>query len=130
MRKHTIAKRKIMSLAIETTDRKDASAVITLKGSLILGPDCARLNHLIHSLIDAGRRYLVFDLTGVVQLDSTGIGQFIDAYTSLDKSGGKMTISGATGPVQDAFRVTRLDTVFQFTPSVEAAFEAKKASEG
>jgi anti-anti-sigma factor len=113
-----------MSLAIETVDRKDAATVITLKGSLILGPGCTRLNHLIHSLINTGRRHLVFDLAGVLQLDSTGIGQFIDAYTTLEKAGGKMSLSGVSGAVQDAFRITRLDTVFHFVPSVDAAFEA------
>ena len=78
-----------MSLAIETADRTDAATVITLKGSLILGPGCTSLNHLIHSLISTGRRHLVFDLAGVLQLDSTGIGQFIDAYTTLEKAGGR-----------------------------------------
>jgi anti-anti-sigma factor len=113
-----------MSLAIETIEKKDAATVITLKGELTLGPDCTRLNQLIHSLIDAGRRHLVFDLAGIVQLDSTGIGQFIDAYTTLEKAGGKMSLSGVSKTVQDAFRVTRLDTVFQFVPSVDAAFDA------
>jgi anti-sigma B factor antagonist len=113
-----------MSLAIETVDKNDAATVITLKGELTLGPGCTRLNQIIHSLIASGRRHLVFDLTGVLQLDSTGIGQFIDAYTTLEKTQGKMSLSGATGPVQDAFRVTRLDTVFRFVPSVEAALES------
>ena len=35
-----------------------------------------------------------------------------------------MSLSGVSGAVQDAFRVTRLDTVFRFVPSVDAAFEA------
>ena len=113
-----------MSLAIETVDKSDGATVITLKGALTLGPDCTRLNQIIHSQIGAGRRHLVFDLAGVLQLDSTGIGQFIDAYTSLEKVKGKMTLSGAVGAVHDAFRVTRLDTVFEFTPSVEAALES------
>jgi anti-anti-sigma factor len=111
-----------MSLAIETIDRNEGASVITLKGALTLGPDCARLNHLIHSLIGAGRQHLVFDLAGVLQIDSTGIGQFIDAYTTLEKTKGKMSIAGVSGAVHDAFRVTRLDTVFEFVPSVEAAF--------
>jgi hypothetical protein len=32
-----------------------------------------------------------------------------------------MRLAGATGAVRDAFRVTRLDTVFPFFDSVEAA---------
>jgi anti-anti-sigma factor len=111
-----------MSLEIETADRPELATVIKLKGELTLGPGCTRLNQLIHSLIASGRRHLVFDLSGVAQMDSTGIGQFIDAYTTLEKSGGAMSLSGASGTVHDAFRVTRLDTVFKFVPTVEAAF--------
>ena len=130
-----------MSLSIETTDRaietadraietggkKGQATVITLKGTLILGPGCTRLNQVIHSLISAGNRLLIFDLGGVLQIDSTGIGQFIDAYTTLEKTGGRMLLSGASGPVHDAFRVTRLDTVFEFVPSVEIALQSSSS---
>jgi anti-sigma B factor antagonist len=110
-----------MALSIEQDDKDNTAAVITLKGELILGPDCTRLHHIIHSAIEAGRRHLVFDVSGVAQLDSTGIGQFIDAYSSLEKIGGQMTLAGASGVVRDAFRVTRLDTIFHFVPAVADA---------
>jgi hypothetical protein len=34
-----------------------------------------------------------------------------------------MRLAGATGAVRDSFRVTRLDTIFRFFPTVEAACE-------
>jgi anti-sigma B factor antagonist len=112
-----------MPLTIESTERDNAAAVITLKGELTLGADCNRLHQFIHSSIESGQRHLVFDLAGVAQIDSTGIGQFIDAYSSLEKLGGRITLAGASGAVRDAFRVTRLDTVFPLVASVTAAFE-------
>ena len=39
----------------------------------------------------------------------------------LAKIGGKMRLAGATGAVRDSFHVTRLDTVFSFYASVDAA---------
>jgi len=110
-----------MALSIEQADKDNAASVITLKGELTLGPDCTRLHHIIHSAIEAGRRHLIFDVAGVAQIDSTGIGQFIDAYSTLERAGGEMTLAGASGVVRDAFRVTRLDTIFRFVPSVADA---------
>ena len=66
---------------------------------------------------------LVFDLSGMTRIDSTGIGRFIDTYGRLRQSGGQMRLAGAAGTVRDAFRLTRLDTVFSFYPTVKAACE-------
>ncbi len=110
-----------MALSIDQADTGNARSVITLKGELTLGTDCNRLHQVIHSAIAAGRRHLVFDLSGVGQLDSTGIGQFIDAYSTLDRVGGEMSLAGASGIVREAFRVTRLDTIFRFVPTVADA---------
>jgi anti-anti-sigma factor len=109
-----------MALTIESNHAKDGSLVVGLRGELILGPGCHQLAEYLHQQLRPGL-HLVFDVAGVSQLDSTGIGLFIDAYSRLEKGGGKMTIAGAVGPVREAFRVTRLDTVFHFTPAVADA---------
>src|SRR5579884_741837 len=110
-----------MALALEHREVQPASAVITLKGKLLLGQESAKLAALVPELIAAGHKNLIFDLHGVTHIDSTGIGRFIDTYSRLTKIGGKMRLAGASGAVRDSFHVTRLDTVFSFYPSVEDA---------
>lgn len=110
-----------MPLAVERRDIQPSTALITLSGKLLLGQGSARLAALVPEAIAAGRKNLVFDLHGVTHIDSTGIGRFIDVYTRLAKIGGKMHLAGATGTVRESFRVTRLDTVFSFYATVEAA---------
>jgi anti-sigma B factor antagonist len=112
-----------MSLSIEQKDLNSASTVITLKGKLMLGTEAGKLDGLIPRLLEQGRKNVVFDLSGVTHIDSTGMGRFIDAYTRLAPAGGEMRLAGATGTIRDSFRVTRLDTVFRFYPTVEAACE-------
>jgi|SRR5579883_423522 anti-sigma B factor antagonist len=112
-----------MSLEIEQKDVTGSTSVITLVGKLMLGSEAAQLEGLVPQLLKEGRKNLVFDLSGVTHIDSTGIGRFIDAYTRLAPAGGQMRLAGATGAVRDSFRVTRLDTVFKFYPTVEAACE-------
>jgi anti-sigma B factor antagonist len=89
----------------------------------MLGEDAAQLETLVPELLKSGRKHVVFDLSAVTHIDSTGIGRFIDAYGRLMQAGGQMRLAGATGAVRDSFRVTRLDTVFKFYPTVEAACE-------
>src|ERR1700733_12106235 len=110
-----------MHLALEHHDLQPSSTVITLKGKLLLGQESAQLAALVPELIATGHKNLVFDLRGVTHTDSPGIGRFIDVYSRLAKIGGKMRLAGATGAVRDSFHVTRLDTVFSFYPTVEAA---------
>jgi len=119
--------RNPMHLAMEHHDVPPSSTVITLKGKLLLGDESARLAALVPELIATGHKNLVFDLAGVTHIDSTGIGRFIDTYTRLAKIGGKMRLVGAKGPVRETFHVTRLDTVFSFYPTVEAACQGLSA---
>ncbi len=112
-----------MALDVERTDLQQSTSVITLRGKLMLGEAAAQLETLVPQLLKSGRKNLVFDLSGVTHIDSTGIGRFIDAYSRLGQAGGQMRLAGATGAVRDSFRVTRLDTIFRFFPTVEAAVE-------
>jgi anti-sigma B factor antagonist len=112
-----------MPLAIEQQDVSGTTSVITLRGKLMLGEESAQMENIVPALLKNGRKNLVFDLSGVTHIDSTGIGRFIDAYSRLISSGGQMRMAAATGAVRDSFRVTRLDTVFKFYPTVEAACE-------
>jgi anti-sigma B factor antagonist len=102
-----------MSMTIQHQERDASSAVITLTGRLLLGPDCLHLEQLVAGLLDRGFLHLTFDLAGVTHIDSTGMGRFIDTYSKLKKSGGSVHITGAAGPVREMFKITRLDSIFQ-----------------
>jgi anti-sigma B factor antagonist len=110
-----------MALGIERQDGDGAVSVVVLRGKLMLGEDCRQLEAVIPELLSEGRTKLIFDLSAVTHIDSTGIGKFIDTYSRLAKVSGKMRLAGATGAVRDSFRVTRLDTVFSFFPTVDEA---------
>ena len=111
-----------MSLSIEHREIAPATRVITIQGKLQLGSECvAALERLVPQLVAEGARNLVFDLSGVTRIDSTGIGRFIDTYGRLQKSGGQMRLAGAVGPVRESFRLTLLDRIFSFYPNVDAA---------
>lgn len=110
-----------MSLNIEHSEPDAETSVIRLAGKLLLGSGCLELEALINAQLEAGRRHLIFDLSRVSHIDSTGMGRFIDAYNRMQDSGGKIGLAGASGSVRDMFHVTRLDTVFSFYDTVSDA---------
>lgn len=110
-----------MSLEIQHKEIDSHTVLVALTGRLMLGPDSTRLGALIPELIQRGSRDFLFDLTGVTHIDSTGIGHFIDTFNRLGKEGGTMRLVGANPSVREAFRVTRLDSVFRFFATLDEA---------
>lgn len=100
-------------MTIQHHERDSDSAVISLAGRLLLGPGCMELEQLVGGLLARGFQHLTFDLSAVSHIDSTGMGRFIDTYSKLKKTGGTVNIVGATGPVREMFKITRLDSIFQ-----------------
>jgi anti-sigma B factor antagonist len=97
------------------------TVVVPLSGKLMLGQEGGQIVSLVEELLGAGKRTFIFDLSGVAAIDSTGIGHFIASFNKIMAAGGDMRMAGATGHVLESFRVSLLDTVFRFFPSVEAA---------
>ncbi|MDX2269708.1 MAG: STAS domain-containing protein [Bryobacter sp.] len=110
-------------LEIATDSPKPGVTVIRLEGKLMMGPESAEMEKLVNERLDAGDKHLVFVLSGLKQIDSTGIGRFIAAYNRLLPVGGTMGMVGAQAGVRQSFRVTRLDTVFPFYEGLEGALE-------
>jgi anti-anti-sigma factor len=110
-----------MSLVFDRKDLNTTATMITVRGRMLLSPEFRELECLVEEVSAAPNRQIIFDLSEVVQIDSTGMGLFISTHGKLDKSGGELRLAGAQGAVRDAFRVTRLDTVFRFYPSLAEA---------
>jgi anti-anti-sigma factor len=108
-------------LEITHTEIAPGAAVIKLTGKVMMGPDSEPIVALVDSLIAAGTRLLIFDVSGVTRMDSTGVGRFIYSFNRVSAAGGVMRMAGATGHIFDIFHISLLDTVIPFFPSIEAA---------
>jgi anti-anti-sigma factor len=110
-----------MLLEIQHEEVDAGTAVIRLAGKLLLGPEGAQIEELVPRLLGEGTSRIIFDITGLVRVDSTGIGRFISSYNKIEGAGGRMGIAGATPLLRELFHATRLDQVFQFYADVPAA---------
>lgn len=119
---------KFGMLEIHTEDLRPGVVLIRLTGKLMMGPESASLEALVNERLDAGARHIVFELSGLKQLDSTGIGRFISTFNRLMQVKGTLGMAAAMPVVRQSFRVTRLDTVFKFYDTDAEAIAAIPAA--
>jgi anti-sigma B factor antagonist len=112
-----------MSLQISHKEVAPATVVVTLAGKLMLGADGEDIPSMVEGFLREGKRTIVFDLSGVTVIDSTGIGRFIASYNKIAAVGGEMRMAGATGHLFQSFRVSLLDQVFPFFATAEEAVQ-------
>src|SRR5262245_32586227 len=110
-----------MSLEITHTEAAPGKELVTLTGKLMLGSDGEPIVPLVDELLRQGKKTIVFDLSGLTIIESTGIGRCIGSYNKIAAAGGEMRMAGATGHILHSFKVSLLDQVFPFFGSVEEA---------
>ncbi len=86
-------------------------ARVTISGSMYV-EDSASVREKLIALLDEGVVNLTLDLGGLDYVDSSGLGVLISIHKRCLQKGGKMTITGLRGMVEELFKLTRLDLVF------------------
>jgi anti-sigma B factor antagonist len=67
---------------------------------------------------------IILDFTGVPYLDSSGLGSLVSAYTSCQKSGRRIALTGINQRVLKVFEITKVEPIFLMFPTVSEALEA------
>jgi anti-sigma B factor antagonist len=70
------------------------------------------LGHVIGDLIHQRHKKILLNLSGLEQLDSSGIGQLVSALTSARKQGADVRLLNPVGPVRQVLKMTKLDSIF------------------
>jgi anti-sigma B factor antagonist len=116
-----------MGLEISHKEVAPGIVLVTLAGKLMLGPDGADIPDMVDGFLSAGNKTIVFDLSGLTNIDSTGIGRFIASFNKIVIAGGEMRMAGATGHLFQSFHISLLDQVFPFFDTAEEAIAAPRA---
>lgn len=97
-------------------------AVVKVSGEITVnqGGDVL-LKDKVQSLIQQGYKNLLVDLSGVSRVDSTGLGQLVQAYATTKNRGGSLRLLNVTKRLHDLLVVTKLVTVFDTYDSEAAA---------
>lgn len=95
--------------------------VLEISGRLAIGRDCQEVEWQMEDLLKNQKTKVVFDLTGLQYIDSTGIGIIVMCHGKLKKSGGELRVACPQGVVDDTIKLTRVDQIVPLFPTCAAA---------
>lgn len=98
----------------------DGVEILSISGPFTLG-NMFQLQRALHEIHPP---YLIFDISQVPYMDSAGLGLLVNFYVAAQKNGRKMAIVGATQRILALFEMTKVDSLLQLYPTVEAAEKA------
>src|SRR5436853_6946597 len=67
---------------------------------------------------------MILDFTGVPYLDSSGLGSLVSAYTSCQKAGRRVALTGVNKRVMKVFEITKVEPILLMFETVSEALEA------
>lgn len=98
--------------------------VIALYGELVDRDECRDLVAMIQEACDAGKANILFDLSDLRIMNSTGLNILVNSLTQARKSGGEVLICGVSEKIKQLFIITKLNTIFQVFDTEEEALKA------
>jgi len=91
------------------------ATILDLDGALKLGDAEEAFRNKIQELVEGGSLHIAVNLAGVTELDSSGIGALVRAFTTLKRAGGKATYFAPTKRVMMLLKMVRLDTILDLS---------------
>ena len=93
--------------------RRDSVTVLDVDGPMTIeieSPD-KPVSAAVRRLLVTGQRQLLLNLHGVPHMDSTGLGEIVEAFLTTARQGGVLKLEHLSPQVQELLRITRLCTV-------------------
>src|SRR3979490_271867 len=101
---------------IEHVDR----GVLSLRGPLTM----ENVSPFLNAVRRESAPTMILDFTGVPYLDSSGLGSLVSAYTSCQKAGRRVALTGVNKRVMKVFEITKVEEIFLMFPTLSDALEA------
>lgn len=104
------------TLEIEHVDQ----GVLSLHGPLTM----ENVSPFLNAVRRENAPTVILDFSGVPYLDSSGLGSLVSAYTSCQKAGRRVALTGVNQRVMKVFEITKVEPIFLMFATVSDALEA------
>jgi anti-sigma B factor antagonist len=101
----------------KVADPDETAVVLRIHGPLLLG----NFFPLQTEVRADSSNLLIIDVADMPYIDSAGIGCLVGAHVSRENSGRKLILVGANERLLTSLKVTKVDQLFTFAPTVEQA---------
>jgi anti-sigma B factor antagonist len=113
---------------LNITERRNGSVtVLDLKGNIRLGEGNIELHNILRFLVEKGEKRVLLNLAEVTYIDSSGLGELVAGYTTLQKNQGELKLLNLTLRVHELMVITKLLTVFDIYESESEAVNSFQA---
>lgn len=114
---------------LEINTRTDGDIMIVEpRGRATLGENSELFDRELQRIAASGCKKLLVDLSGLIQMDSSGISALVRQCTGLTRKGGSLRLVCPPGRVYDALSVTRLLDAIPTFPNLASAMESFHAT--
>jgi anti-anti-sigma factor len=120
-----LEKESKLKLSLETSISEDV-VVVHCKGRVVYRDEAALLYRNVAELLPR-TRLLVLDLSQVEMIDGTGLGEFAALFTRAQTGGCIVKLAAPTPRVREVLELTRLASVFDVHPTLDAAVFSARA---
>jgi anti-sigma B factor antagonist len=86
--------------------------ILDVSGNITLNDGAEQVRDKVRSVLQQGQKHLLVNLAGVSYMDSAGLGELVQAYSTAAKQGGKLKLVNPTKRLHDLLVITKLATVF------------------
>ena len=97
---------------ISATRQIGSVTIVDFTGNIVFGEDWGLLHSLIRGLLSNGYKRIVFNLSGVDHMDSSGLSYLVTALESVRRVDGGLKLLNPTKQVLDTIRLTKLNAIF------------------
>jgi anti-sigma B factor antagonist len=107
-----------------TERRSDSVVILDLEGKIRLGEGNLELHQTLRLLVERGEKRILLNLADVSNIDSSGLGELIAGYATLQKNDGDLKLFNLTDRVNELMVITKLLTVFEIYDNEADAIES------
>ena len=86
--------------------------ILDMDGKITIGEGSVAVRSAIRKLLEEGKKKILLNVAGVGYVDSSGIGELVSSYTTINREGGQLKLLNLTQKMEDLLGITKLLTVF------------------
>ncbi|HLJ86288.1 MAG TPA: STAS domain-containing protein [Candidatus Angelobacter sp.] len=112
-------------MSLKSNNRQvDGITIVDMSGRITLGEGSVVLRETVKDLVEKGRNKILLNLGDVTYIDSSGIGELVSAFTTVNNKEGKLKLLNLTKKVKDLLQITKLYTVFEIHDDEASAVQS------
>ena len=107
-----------------STDRTQDVSIVRVKEARLMYPVLSEFASTVTTLIGAGERKVVLDLSTVTYVDSATIGCLMDLYRQAMSAGGALKLAGVQKRVETMLTMTGAQNFLEIHPDEPSAIKS------